>query len=479
MRAWPWVAALTAAGAVVRAIPCANEFWLDEIWTYYGALGLDSALGVFTRIHHSNNHHLNTLFFYWLGDQREWAVYRMPALAAGTAAIPLAAALGARRGRLEAVLAAALVATSFALVHYASEARGYSLATAFALAALLALLRFLERGGAASAALFAGATCLGILSQLVFVAFWCGALALSGLRLARRPGPARARIADALRLHLAPAVLLALLAAIDLRHLVVGGGPPLVARELAARTLGFSLGLPVRPALAPVYALLALALFALGLRRLVRERDDLWILHLVAIALAPAAILAALRPAVVEPRYFVIGSALFLLLLARLAGHALRAGGLRRAAALAGLACFLAGNAVHIARFLELGRGGFQAALRFMAERSSGPIVVGSDQDFRNGMVLRFYARLLPPGRVLDYRPRSRWPEGGPEWIVIHRRERPARPLAEIAFPDAGRYRLASEFDHAGISGFYWGLYRRVSPAGGELRYDGGVRGRE
>jgi hypothetical protein len=465
MRAWPAVAAFTAAGALVRAIPCWGDFWLDEVWTYYDALRLGSPLGVFTAIHHSNNHHLNTLLFYLLGDQRDCAVYRMPALLAGTAAIPLAAALGARRGALEAVLASGLVASSFALVHYSSEARGYSLAVGFALAALLALLRFLERGGGFAAALFAAATCLGILSQLVFVFFWCGALALSLLRLARRPGSLPAKGADLLRLHGAPALLLLLLYLVDLRHLTVGGGPPAVAGELAARTLGYSLGLPVRPALGAVWGLVALALLALGLRRLARERDDLWVLLLVAIAIAPALVLAALRPAVVEPRYFLVAVALFLVLLAWLAGGALRAGGARRAVALAGLAVFLAGNAAHTARFLALGRGGFQAAVRFMAERGSGPIVVGSDQDFRNGMLLRFYARLLPPGRALDYRARSRWPEGGPEWIVIHRRERPARALPEIAFPEAGRYALASEFDHAGISGFYWGLYRRI-PAG-------------
>jgi hypothetical protein len=169
---------------------------------------------------------------------------------------------------------------------------------------------------------------------------------------------------------------------------------------------------------------------------------------------------------VIDLRYFLIGIALFLVLLARLAAAALRAGGWRRAAAIAGLAVFFAGNGVRAARFLERGRGGFQAALRYMAEHGARPaIVVGSDNDFRNGIVLRFYARLLPPGRRLDYRRRERWPAGGPEWIVIHRRTRPPQPLREISFAETGPYRLAAEFDHAAISGFYWGVYRRVAGA--------------
>lgn len=460
---WLAVAACVLAGTVVRALSCWNDFWLDEIWTWADARRLDSALGVFTQIHHSNNHHLNTLFFYWLGDQREWALYRLPALFAGSGTLVLAALLGARRGRLEAVLAAGICAASFPLVHYSSEARGYSLAVFFALAALLSLLRFLERGGKAAAAIFTVSICLGILSQLFFVFFWCGALVWTALRLARRPGPRALALADALRLHAAPTIGLLALAAVDLRHLSVGGGPPAVPAEIVARTLGFSLGLPVRSELAPLYAALCSGLLGLGLVRLARERDDLWLLWLVAIVLAPAAILALLRPDVIDLRYFLVGIALFLILLAWILGAELRAGGFRRALAVLGLALFLFGNAVHIERFLRLGRGGFQATLAFMAERSpGGRIVVGSDQDFRNAMVLRFYARLLPAGMLLDYRERDRWPTQGPEWIVTHRRFRPERTLPEIAFESAARYRLVADFDHAGISGFYWALYRRA-----------------
>ena len=71
------VAAAVALGAVLRAIPCWNDFWLDEIWTYFSARSLTSPLAVFSSIHHSNNHHLNTLIFYWIGDTPHWAAYRI------------------------------------------------------------------------------------------------------------------------------------------------------------------------------------------------------------------------------------------------------------------------------------------------------------------------------------------------------------------------------------------------------------------
>ena len=465
---WLAVAACVAVGAVVRAIPCGGDFWLDEIWTYDDALRLHSPLEVFTRIHHSNNHYLNTLLFTLLGDQREWAVYRLPSLAAGIATIALGAKLGARRGRLEAVLAAGLLAASFPLVHFSSEARGYSLAVCFALGALLALLRFLERGRGIDAALFSACAVLGLLAQLISVFFWAGALALTALHVWRQPVPRRRAIRSALLLHAAPALSLLGLWWVDLRHLRVGGGPPAVAAEVVARSVGFSLGLPVRDALAPLYAALALAILAFGLQRLWRDRDDLWLLLLVAIALAPAAILGAMRPAVIDLRYFLVGIALALVLLAWVLGALLRAGGWRRVLAGLAIAVFLVGNATRVTQFLALGRGGYGAALRFMAEHSDGErIVVGSDHDFRNQKTLRFYARFLPADKQLEYRPLGAWPPGGPEWYLLHRQARPRESQAELLLPGAGRYRLAAEFDHAAISGFYWAIYRRVGTGSG------------
>ena len=79
------VLAAVAVGFALRLPGLWSDFWLDEIWTWRLAGGLGSALEVFTGIHHSNNHHLNTLFVYWLGETAHWAAYRVPALLLGTA----------------------------------------------------------------------------------------------------------------------------------------------------------------------------------------------------------------------------------------------------------------------------------------------------------------------------------------------------------------------------------------------------------
>jgi hypothetical protein len=230
-----------------------------------------------------------------------------------------------------------------------------------------------------------------------------------------------------------------------------------------ARLFGYGFGLPNAPAAAWLYAAVYAALLALALLRLARRGDEAWLLLLVAIVLAPAAALGGLQPELVDVRYFLIPIALSLLAFALPLADALRAGGARRAAAAAALVAFAAGNAVHTARFLELGRGGYHAALRTMAEATPGPtIVVGSDHDFRTGSVLRFYARELPGDKRLDYRPRRHWPTGGPDWLVVHAPERRGPPQPRITLPSGERFELAGEFDHASLSGFHWVLYRNA-----------------
>jgi hypothetical protein len=456
--------AVLVAASVVRIVPALGDFWLDEVWTYFSVRNLDTAAGVFTRIHHSNNNHLNSLLFYWIGDRPDWFAYRIPSLAAGIGTVALAAALAGRRGRLEAVFAALLTGGCFALIHFSSEARGYSLAVFFALAATFFLERDLTRPRWVSECLFGACVVLGFLSHLVFLFYCAGAAAQSAWRLLGRNGNRRAAALQLARLHALPVAAFLWLYAVDLRYLEVGGGYSTDFSALFAKTVGYALGLPAIPELAPLYLLLTGAIGLAGFTLSWREGDDSWILMAIAIFVAPLVVLGLMRPEVVAVRYFLIGIALLLLLASRLLAALYRAGGWRRGLCLAAAALFLIGNAAHTAPFLLRGRGGYSQALLFMARHTDGPrIAVGSDHDFRNEMVLRFYKRHLPDGKVLVYYPRGNWPRGGPEWLIAHRARRPEHLLRSIRDDAGNRYELAAEFDHAAISGFYWALYRNAS----------------
>lgn len=462
-----WMAVALAVGACLRAAPMGGDFWLDEIWTYDLARGLDSASAVFTQIHHSNNHHLNTLIFYALGERPEWAVYRVPALVAGVASIALAAGLALRRGRLEGVLAAWLVALCFPLVHFSSEARGYALSLCFALAALWALERDLERPRAATALAFGACVILGFLSQLVFLFFYAGAAVeslVTAAGLARSAHSLRPAVVLLLRLHALPLLALALLTWVDLREFRPAGGSPFEPAWFTARLVGYALGLPVRRELAPLYAVLAAVPWIAGLRLLWRERRDLAVGLAVAGLVAPLLGFAVVRPEVVAVRYFLIGIALTLLIATPVLADALRRGGVARALAAALLLVYAVGNGVHAAGFLEDGRGGYGEALAHMARATPGPrIVVGGRHDWRNQTVLEFYAPRVLRGQTLEYHSKEDWPPGGPAWFIWDRAEAPEEEREELVYPGGVRFRRVATFDHAALSGFTWTLYRNAS----------------
>ena len=54
-------------GAGLRLLGLRTELWMDEILSLKLIEALESPLGVFTSIHHDNNHYLNSLWLYAVG----------------------------------------------------------------------------------------------------------------------------------------------------------------------------------------------------------------------------------------------------------------------------------------------------------------------------------------------------------------------------------------------------------------------------
>lgn len=123
---WPMVAGLTVAGLVLRCLAARGGLWLDEAWSAMFGQDIGTPAGVFLRINHDNNHHLNTLWLQFVGRDASPILQRGLSIASGTATIPLAAIIAARRGAAAAILAAIAFAFAPFLVTYGSEARGYA-----------------------------------------------------------------------------------------------------------------------------------------------------------------------------------------------------------------------------------------------------------------------------------------------------------------------------------------------------------------
>ena len=124
---WAFVAAITAAGLAIRILAAAQGgLWTDEAWSMLNAQRAGNTVGVFLRINHDNNHHLNSLWLQAIGIHAPPLLARTPAIIAGTLTIPAAALLFGRRTAAGAIAAAALFAISPIMVTYGSEARGYA-----------------------------------------------------------------------------------------------------------------------------------------------------------------------------------------------------------------------------------------------------------------------------------------------------------------------------------------------------------------
>ena len=122
-------AGIVLLAIVLRLFRLGDALEYDEIWTFENyASGPFSR--IFTELALPNNHPLNSLFIKWIyvpGMAPQWI--RLPALAAGILAVPLAgiAAFGLWKRRSAALWAMFFLAVLPGAVFYSQQARGYSL----------------------------------------------------------------------------------------------------------------------------------------------------------------------------------------------------------------------------------------------------------------------------------------------------------------------------------------------------------------
>ncbi len=446
----PGIAAcVLLVGVALRIWAARDDLWFDEIWSLRFAQSAKSPLEIFTRIHHDNNHYLVTLWMYFIGNQEHWWVYRIPSLVTGVASIVLAAAFAKRWGSLESLVATLLTATSYVLIVYGSEARGYALAGFSALAALLALDRYLTRRSVWAGLTFSLSVVLGFLSHLTFLTFYAGALVWSVVRLGQSSPSWRKALQDLACCHAVPLGFLFTLYLADVRHIVVGGGPPYALENVIAETLSLAIGGPlVGPAMV-LGALLAASAGVAGLACLRRDKSDLWIffaavillMPLLLIFLMPLLLLSVQRAGYLHVRYFYISILFFLVLLSYLLGRVYRSGGAGRWMFALSLTLVVAGNAYQAFDFLRFGRGQYLSALEYMAAHSPGHVIyLESGDDFRNVPLLQYYSGFTPTDCQIHYRFQSDPPTTVPQWFILNS-QFPANQLSQT-MTDFSRQRL-------------------------------------
>lgn len=463
-RAWPlWVVGLLIVAALPRLIAIGDDFWLDEIWSLRFAGVMQSPLDVLFRaeLQHDNNHPLNTLWLYALGESDGWIAYRVPALVAGLAAVALAIVAGARRSRVEGLVAGLLFATSYLMIAYSTEARGYSLAITFALAAMLLFERAAERPGWWPVAGFWIAAMLGFLSHLSFGHAYFALLGWSAWRVLCSAGERRTQAVRLAALHLVPLAFLVALYLVFVRGMQIGGGPTLSVVEVLTRTVTWTLGGPVNPVVALVSGGAVVAALVTNTVWSRRAGSDRWVFDVAAIVVAPAATLVVLRPEFLAPRYFLLAVTFFLLVWARVVARLL----VNRRLWIAGcalLVLYVGANAIHVVPFLRLGKGEYTAALQYMAAHTAGETIsVARYPDTASPMILQYHSRRPLSGKQVKYFRHTRLPRGGVEWYVVNVQLGQPEPAPRLRLGQHG-YELAAKFDYSAPGGLGWWVYRRL-----------------
>lgn len=328
---WAIVGAIAVAGLLLRIAAARGGLWTDEAWSMIYAQKAGDPIGVFLRINHDNNHHLNSLWLQAIGPAASPFLARIPAIAAGTLSIIVAAALARRCSRTAGIVAALLFAVGPMFVALGSEARGYAMMLLAALAMFALVADALAgRPHRGAPALIAALAFFGMLSHLTMTA--SVVIAAAWLYLERRAemGPRKA-FAGTVRL-MGPALLVTLgiilfvfaAAAMSPTGMRLGGNEPFSARvyadgldDLALWSAGF--GFPW-PWLAPLALGGAALLVAIRPPDWAGPRARLYALLILTVPLGLAMLQASNSG---YARYYSMSAVGLLLLLAEWIAHGL------------------------------------------------------------------------------------------------------------------------------------------------------------
>jgi hypothetical protein len=442
-----------------------GDLWLDEVWSIFIAEAAKTPWEIVSLYKHDNNHVLNTLFIYLLGRQDNLMIYRALAIVSGIGSMVILVSLARKWGHPEGIFALLLAGSSYPLILYFSEARGYAPAMFFAVLSLSVLKSSLSRPGLLKALLFWAVVAGGVLSHLSFVAVLLSLFLYAVIHQTVRESSLKGRVLRVSQYFLVPVLFAGVFYLFYARNMVIGGGNINDKFSEIARGVSYLLGLP-----ASLHAGgLALALFAVvvlsGAWLLYRDRDAEWSFYISVLVLSPALMLLVMRPEYFWFRYFVVCFPFFYLMASFVLGkmYRRRHAGFRYGVSIL-LCLYVAGQMHSLVPLVQLGRGNYRAVIAEASNRSSGDVItMGSDHDFRNRLLLSFYERFLPPGRTLHYVEQSSWGRELPEWIITHSLDPSYDPPPWIAILGNQMYELTKIEKFSGNSGFGWYLYHRAT----------------
>jgi hypothetical protein len=436
-----------------------GDLWLDEIWSIFFAEAAKTPWEILSAFKHDNNHILNTLFLYLLGKQQHLLLYRVFAVVSGVGSSVLLIKIASRWGRLESVFVLLLAGSSYPLILYFSEARGYAQAIFFGLLAFYALQECHISFSPGKLVLFWAASLLGVLAHLTFIIVFLSLTVYIIHHEISVPGTFFMKSRQALKYLSVPAVFIVTFYLTYVRGMAIGGGPRIDLYSELGKGVTCLLGLP--GALLYAGLLIMALLLSFVVFMLYTDKTPLWSFYLFVSIIAPAAIITITNPPYFHFRYVIVCFPFYYLLMSFILAKAWRAGKKALPYLVALVLClYVVGQSLRLGPLLQYGRGSYQAVIRRMENSTAASVItVGSDNDFRNKMVLSFYARVLQGGKTVQYIDQESWGSQPPEWLILHSLDESAEPEPRIETPSGRPYWLVKTEKFSGNSGFSWFLY--------------------
>jgi hypothetical protein len=467
LRRVAWVVGTPCFLAAVALILAAarGSLWFDEVWSMQLAEQCRGPLDVLAR-HFDNNHVLNTLYLWALGPKLVSDYpYRLLSVACGIATLGVLAWIASRRAAIDGLFALVLAGSCYPLVLYWSEARGYAPAMLCAVLAFAILRSTWTRLGPGRVLAFWITLALGVLAHVTFV-IPTFALMVAALVHEIRSGAAWwRRVGRLVALFAVPLGFFTWFYVVFVREMRIVGGPVLAYRDVVETAAAMLLGMPAAGAWRFVAVVGCLSVVGAATVVVWRRRPEEGVFYPAAFLVGPFGLLAVSHPQELYFRYFVVVFPFFILALAELLGVACGGRPARcAAAAVLVVAPWLVGNGQRLVPLLRYHRGDDRGALQYASTHSPpGDLYIGCDSE--TGVLLTFYAHLLPPGQTLRMVPFAKWRTERPAWVTTRSLRTGYEPPLELELTEDLRYLRVMDYRHGGSSGWTTFLWRREDAA--------------
>ena len=231
--------------------------------------------------------------------------------------------------------------------------------------------------------------------------------------------------------------------------------PPL---DAAAQMALLSIGIDEQGTSRWFYNSAVILIFLFGLWFARSRRVSLLVITVV----VPTLIFIVINPPYLFARYFLVLTPFFLIALSILLQHLWKQSGVYRGLALGIFLTAMIAGALQLTAFYRYGHGDYPAAIQQIIKLAGGrPFTVGSDHDFRNGMLLNFYARYERKGSQMTVIERSSLLSTPPDFYIKHSFDESEAAWESLSLGDAS-YKLIGEYPYSGHSGWSWWTYRKL-----------------